>query len=82
MEGSAVYRITVRGVPPLDTWDCFGNLEVSLLSRADGETDAVLTGRLADQAELSGVLRALCELHLPILEVRVLTGRDRDGSGE
>jgi hypothetical protein len=31
-----------------------------------------LTGRLRDQAELSGVLNTLYELHLPILKVEML----------
>jgi hypothetical protein len=32
-----------------------------------------LTGRLRDQAELSGVLNGLYELHLPILSVEFLS---------
>jgi hypothetical protein len=31
-----------------------------------------LTGRVRDQAELSGVLNTLYELHLPILSVKIL----------
>jgi hypothetical protein len=37
-----------------------------------------LTGRLKDQAELSGVLNGLYELHLPILSVKILTEDNGD----
>jgi hypothetical protein len=33
---------------------------------------ATLVGRLLDQAQLSGVLNALYEMHLPILSVEIL----------
>jgi hypothetical protein len=35
-----------------------------------------LTGRLKDQAELSGVLNSLYELHLPILAVSIVESDD------
>ena len=34
----------------------------------------MLIGQLQDQAELSGVLNTLYELHLPLLSVELLTG--------
>ena len=37
-----------------------------------------LTGRLKDQAMLTGVLNGLYELHLPILSVKILTEDDGD----
>jgi len=42
--------------------------------RADQKSVAILTGRLRDQAELSGVLNSLYGLHLPILKVEVANG--------
>jgi hypothetical protein len=39
--------------------------------RADQTTVATLNGRLRDQAELSGVLNSLYNLHLSILKVEV-----------
>lgn len=38
----------------------------------DGEHEAILTGILADQAALSGILNTLYELHRPILRVELL----------
>jgi hypothetical protein len=46
------------------------------VTSSDGEDPAsavtTLVGRLRDQAELSGVLNTLYDLHLPILEVEKL----------
>ena len=36
----------------------------------------VLQGRVRDQAELSGILNALYELHLPLLKVEYLGEND------
>jgi hypothetical protein len=35
-----------------------------------------LVGQVADQAALSGILNALYEMHLPILQVEFLGNRD------
>jgi len=45
--------------------------------RADQSTVTVLTGRLKDQAELTGVLNSLYELHLPILKVKIVAAKEK-----
>jgi hypothetical protein len=37
---------------------------------------ATLVGRLKDQAELSGVLNTLYEMHLPLLSVEILSDEE------
>ena len=74
MQGPAVYRVCVRG--NLDrAWVVrFSDFRVE---DTNGET--VLTGVVADQAALSGLLNALTELHLPILSVECVSASEEEG---
>jgi hypothetical protein len=49
-------------------------MRITTRKRADQKTVTTLTGRLSDQAELSGVLNSLYNLHLSILKVEVANG--------
>jgi hypothetical protein len=69
----ATYRIQVEGVLDEIWADSLAGMRISTRKRADQSMVTTLTGRLRDQAELSGVLNGLYELHLPILSVKVLT---------
>jgi hypothetical protein len=68
----ATYRIEVEGVLDEIWADSLAGMRISTRKRADQSTVTTLTGRLKDQAELSGVLNGLYELHLPILSVEFL----------
>jgi hypothetical protein len=46
---------------------------ITTRTRADKLTVSRLVGRMRDQAQLTGVLSALYELHLPILSVENLS---------
>ena len=72
MRGEALYRIRVRGSLGSDWARRLESMEITLETRPDGEVESVLSGRLADQAALSGVLNTLYELHLPVLSVECL----------
>ena len=48
-------------------FDRLGGMRFTEHQHPDGDVETILTGRLADQAALSGVLNALYELHLPVL---------------
>lgn len=61
----ANYRITARGTMPEGWRDRFGGMTVS----AGDPATITLEGWLPDQAALVGVLDALFELHLPIVQV-------------
>jgi hypothetical protein len=69
----ATYRIEVEGVLDEIWTDSLAGMRISTRKRADQSTVTTLTGRLKDQAELSGVLNGLYELHLPILSVEILS---------
>jgi hypothetical protein len=74
----ATYRIEVEGVLDEIWADNLAGMRISLRKRADQSTVTTLTGLLRDQAELSGVLNGLYELHLPILSVKILTEDNGD----
>lgn len=72
-DGSATYQITVLGVISL-RW-CGRALEgmtIRRLTLEDGSLLSILTGELADQAALTGVLNTLYELRLPLMAVQRL----------
>ena len=69
----ATYRIEVEGVLDEIWADSLAGMHISTRKRADQSTVTTLTGLLRDQAELSGVLNGLYELHLPILSAKMLT---------
>ncbi len=73
----ATYRIEVEGVLDEIWADSLAGMHITSRKRADQSTVTTLTGRLKDQAMLTGVLNGLYELHLPILSVKILT-EDKD----
>jgi hypothetical protein len=69
------YRIRVRGLVDPKWSDWLGGMTITTReSHSTRVTD--LVGRVADQAALAGILNALYEMHLPILEVEFLGDRD------
>jgi hypothetical protein len=49
-------------------------MRITTRNRADQSFVTTLIGRLRDQAELSGLLNSLYDLHLSILKVEVVNG--------
>lgn len=77
-EGSATYRIRVRGTLS-DHWsDCLGGMRLTRRELGDHEFITELVGQLRDQAALVGVLNALYDLHLPLLSVTCLENDPED----
>jgi hypothetical protein len=74
----ATYRIDVEGILDEIWADSLAGMRISTRKRNDQSTVTTLTGLLRDQAELSGVLNGLYELHLPILSVKILTEDNGD----
>ena len=68
----ATYRIKVQGYLDERRSDFLGGMTITTASQGDQGVVTTLEGRLRDQAELSGVLNTLYELHLPILSVECL----------
>ena len=73
-DGPAIYCIRVRGIIPAHWSHRFGDLEIVVDAGSGRPPVTVLTGQLADQAGLTGVLVGLYELHLPVLSVDCLSG--------
>jgi hypothetical protein len=72
----ALYRVTVQGHIRPSTAAHLGRLRVISTDCTTPPGVTVLEGELRDQAELSGILNTLYDLHLPILEVTVLDAED------
>ena len=68
----ATYRIKVQGYLDESKSEFLGGMTITTSSQGDEGVMTTLVGRLRDQAELSGVLHTLYELHLPILSVECL----------
>jgi hypothetical protein len=68
----ATYRIKVEGKLDESWSDRLGGMRITTHGRKDQTTVTTLIGRVRDQAELTGVLNSLYELHLPILSVENL----------
>ncbi len=66
------YRIEVRGEVPPSWIDRLGGMQVLSASQNTTNTVTFMQGRVADQAELSGILNSLYELHLPLLSVQFI----------
>ena len=72
----ATYRIKIKGYLEESWSDLLAGMKVTTSSQGDEEVFATLVGRLKDQAELSGVLNTLYELHLPLLSVEILSDQE------
>jgi hypothetical protein len=70
----ATYRIEVEGLLAESWSDRLAGMRITTRKRTDQTTVKTLDGRLMDQAELSGLLKSLYDLHRPILKVEVVTG--------
>jgi hypothetical protein len=74
-ETSGTYRIRVRGAIDPKWSDWLGGMTITTReSQGTRETD--LVGKVADQAALAGILSALYEMHLPLLQVEFLGDRE------
>jgi len=77
----AIYRIEVEGEVAESWADRLGAMRITTRKRKDQTTVTTLIGRVTDQAELTGVLNTLYELHLPILSVENLTDENNTRKG-
>ena len=73
------YRILLQGQLNPSWSDRLGGMQVVVPTLEADTGMTVLQGRVRDQAELSGILNALYELHLPLLKVEYM-GKDDDAS--
>jgi hypothetical protein len=72
LETPATYRIRIQGHLDPKRGDRLGGMAISADTSAVQPPVTILTGHLADQAALSGVVNTLYDLHLPLLSVENL----------
>lgn len=72
LDQPAVYAITVPGRME-DSWSEDFDMTVTVAIDSGGHAVTTLTGRIADQAALHGLLDHLYDLGLPLLAVRCLS---------
>ena len=65
-------RIEVEGHLDESWSERLAAMRIATRKRADQSSVTTLIGRLRDQAQLSGVLNSLYELHLPIVNVETV----------
>ncbi len=69
---SGYYQIMVQGCISKSWCDRLGGMEIFLSPKGTSNEETILQGKVTDQAELSGILNSLYELHHPLLSVRYL----------
>lgn len=69
----AIYQICVQGTLSAAWMACFGNLTVRPSDDAARGPVTILTGEVADQAALLGVLNSIYDLGYPLLSCSVST---------
>jgi hypothetical protein len=72
LDGRATYRITLQGLLDLSWADELGNLRVRHTYKTGKAPVTTLTGEVADQAALSGVLNLVYSLGFPLISVTYL----------
>ena len=69
LDQPATYQIKVPGALDESWSDWAGGMTVAVESEGDGPPVTTLTGTVADQAALQGLLRRLYSLGLPLISV-------------
>ena len=72
LDTPATYRIRVQGSVDAAWSDMLGGMHIATDTTPGKETVTTLDGYLVDQAALSGVLKALYDLRIPLLSVENL----------
>ena len=73
-----IYEIRVRGVLDRDWQLWFDGLAVTLTATDEQPPTTTLTGPVADQAALRGILCRLWDLNLTLVSVRLIEADDRE----
>ena len=69
---SGTYRIRVKGVFAESSSENLGGLRITAGNLGNKESITELTGEIRDQAELSGILNKLYEMHMSLVSVVLL----------
>ena len=72
----AIYRIRIKGYLDSSLSERLGGFQVTNSRMDDGTEISMLVGRIVDQANLTGIMNALAEMQMPVLEVKCLDTQD------
>ena len=72
-EGPGCYRIVISGYLHERITDRLGFMRITERREGEKEQETTLEGVVRDQADLSGVLNTLYEMHLPLVSVEYLS---------
>ena len=78
MDFPVVYHIRVQGLIDESWFSYYDNMDVEVEQGALKHPTTTLTGRVADQAALQGMLNLIYDLRLPILSVKCLLHENHD----
>jgi len=67
----AVYEIRVQGELSNQSLKQLGGLELEVIKKKQGTPVSKLSGRIADQSALSGILNELYDMHMMVLSVNI-----------
>ena len=70
--GRANYRIKVQGKLDHAWSDTLGGLRITTEKKSEDDFVTTLEGAIKDQAELSGILNSLYDMHFTVLAVKCL----------
>lgn len=68
----AKYQIVVSGKLDRSWSDTLAGMEILTEEVSENQFNTSLTGIIKDQAELSGILNTIYEMHLPVISVECL----------
>ncbi len=69
LKGIAIYSIEIEGHLPVDWSDWFEGFALTSTRNALGNPVTILTGRVADQSMLHGILARIRDLGLPLVSL-------------
>lgn len=78
--GKGIYRIELRGRLDMSWSDWCNGMTIASVEKNDGNIITTLTGPVADQAALRGLLCRLWDLNLTVISITRIKQNERRGS--
>jgi phage protein U len=75
--GTASYRIVIQGKLDEHWAGKFGSMTICVQDVNRVNMQSILEGEIADQAQLSGILNTLYEMHLPIISLELISNKGK-----
>jgi hypothetical protein len=75
-KNEAEYKIVVQGALSPEWSNRLGNMLIEVVGMKSGKTYTSITGKITDQAALSGVLNTLYDLRMTVVSVNLISPKD------